>query len=108
MAQAQDTRSLSGRTFVITGASSGFGRIGAEYYARLGAKVFATMRGLPRPEASELIAGSKAAKANPSARPHSPAMKSAGRSACGLEIIRLRRGMMSINGRFMPSLLGSL
>ena len=47
--------SLKGKSVFITGASSGFGRIGAEYYARLGAKVFATMRGLPRPEASELI-----------------------------------------------------
>lgn len=47
--------SLKGKSVFITGASSGFGRVGAEHYARLGAKVFATMRGLPRPEASELI-----------------------------------------------------
>ena len=46
---------LKGKSVFITGASSGFGRVGAEHYARLGAKVFATMRGLPRPEASELI-----------------------------------------------------
>ncbi len=45
---------LSGRSILITGTSSGFGRLGAEYYARLGAKVFATMRNLPRPEAEEL------------------------------------------------------
>lgn len=46
--------SLKGKSILITGASSGFGRVGAEYYARLGAKVFATMRNLPRPEAKEL------------------------------------------------------
>jgi NAD(P)-dependent dehydrogenase (short-subunit alcohol dehydrogenase family) len=45
---------LSGKSILITGCSSGFGRIGAEHYARLGAKVFATMRNLPRPEADEL------------------------------------------------------
>ena len=45
---------LSGRSILITGTSSGFGRLGAEYYARLGAKVFATMRNLPRPEAEAL------------------------------------------------------
>ena len=45
---------LSGKSILITGASSGFGRLGAEHYARLGAKVFATMRALPRPEADEL------------------------------------------------------
>lgn len=45
---------LSGKSILITGASSGFGRLGAEHYARLGAKVFATMRNVPRPEAEEL------------------------------------------------------
>lgn len=45
---------LSGKAILITGCSSGFGRLGAEHYARLGATVFATMRGLPRPEAEEL------------------------------------------------------
>ncbi len=45
---------LSGTSILITGTSSGFGRLGAEHYARLGAKVFATMRNLPRPEADEL------------------------------------------------------
>ncbi len=48
--------SLKGRTILITGASSGFGRVGALYYAKLGAKVIATMRGLPRPEADTLAA----------------------------------------------------
>jgi len=47
---------LTGKSVLITGCSSGFGRLGAEHYARLGAKVFATMRNLPRPEADELRA----------------------------------------------------
>ena len=45
---------LTGKSVLITGCSSGFGRLGAEHYAKLGAKVFATMRNLPRPEADEL------------------------------------------------------
>jgi NAD(P)-dependent dehydrogenase (short-subunit alcohol dehydrogenase family) len=45
---------LSGKSILITGCSSGFGRLGAEYYARAGAKVFATMRRMPRKEAEEL------------------------------------------------------
>lgn len=48
--------SLAGKTILITGSSSGFGRIGAEHYARLGARVFASMRNLPRAEADELAA----------------------------------------------------
>lgn len=47
---------LKGISILITGCSSGFGRLGAEHYARLGAKVFATMRNLPRPEADQLEA----------------------------------------------------
>lgn len=47
---------IMGKSILITGCSSGFGRLGAEYYARLGAKVFATMRNTPRPEAEELRA----------------------------------------------------
>ena len=50
------TPDLAGKSVLITGTSSGFGRLGAEHYARLGAKVFATMRNLPRPEAEELRA----------------------------------------------------
>lgn len=46
--------SLKGRSVLITGCSSGFGRLAAELLARQGAKVFATMRGLPRPEAEQL------------------------------------------------------
>ena len=53
-ALAQSARSLAGKSVLVTGTSSGFGRLGAEHYARLGARVFATMRGLPRPEADEL------------------------------------------------------
>jgi NAD(P)-dependent dehydrogenase (short-subunit alcohol dehydrogenase family) len=45
---------LSGKSILITGCSTGFGRLSAEHFARLGAKVFATMRGLPRTEATEL------------------------------------------------------
>lgn len=50
---------LKGRTVLITGASSGFGRIGALLYAKHGAKVIATMRNTPRPEADSLIAEAK-------------------------------------------------
>ncbi|WP_336986532.1 SDR family oxidoreductase [Altererythrobacter aquiaggeris] len=45
---------LSGKAILITGCSSGFGRLMAEKFAREGAKVFATMRNLPRVEAAEL------------------------------------------------------
>ena len=45
---------LTGKAILITGCSSGFGRLSAEHFARLGATVFATMRGTPRPEAEEL------------------------------------------------------
>lgn len=55
-AAAPEAPSLKGRTVLITGASSGFGRIGALHYARLGAKVIATMRHIPRPEAETLAA----------------------------------------------------
>ena len=45
---------LTGKSILVTGTSSGFGHLGALHYARLGAKVFATMRNLPRPEAETL------------------------------------------------------
>jgi NAD(P)-dependent dehydrogenase (short-subunit alcohol dehydrogenase family) len=45
---------LAGRSILITGCSSGFGYLGALHYARLGAKVIASMRNLPRPEAETL------------------------------------------------------
>lgn len=48
--------SLAGKSILITGCSTGFGRLAAEHFARLGAKVFATMRRTPRPEAEELTA----------------------------------------------------
>ncbi|MDN3645474.1 SDR family oxidoreductase [Pontixanthobacter aestiaquae] len=51
---------LQGKSILITGTSSGFGRLAAEDYARKGAKVFATMRNLPRTEATELDALAKA------------------------------------------------
>lgn len=47
-------RSIKGKSILITGCSSGFGRLAAESYAKSGAKVFATMRNLPRVEAEEL------------------------------------------------------
>lgn len=46
--------SFKGTSVLITGCSSGFGRLAAELLARQGAKVFATMRNLPRPEADQL------------------------------------------------------
>lgn len=46
---------LSGKSVLITGCSTGFGRLAAEHFARQGAKVFATMRNMPRPESTELI-----------------------------------------------------
>jgi NAD(P)-dependent dehydrogenase (short-subunit alcohol dehydrogenase family) len=55
-AQTRPDKPLAGKTMLVTGASSGFGRLGVEHYARLGAKVFATMRGLPRAEADALAA----------------------------------------------------
>ncbi len=61
-ATAQNSVDLSDVSILITGCSSGFGRLGAEHYARLGAKVFATMRNLPRPEAAELDALAKSDK----------------------------------------------
>ena len=50
----KSTPNLKGKSVLITGCSSGFGRLAAESYARAGAKVFATMRNLPRKEAEEL------------------------------------------------------
>lgn len=47
---------FAGKSVLITGCSSGFGRLSVELLARQGARVFATMRNLPRPEADELRA----------------------------------------------------
>ncbi len=54
VAAEADSPDLSGKSILVTGSSSGFGRLGVEYYARQGAKVFATMRNVPRAEADEL------------------------------------------------------
>ena len=51
---AAGAASLAGKSILITGAASGFGNLGALHYARLGAKVIASMRNLPRPEAEAL------------------------------------------------------
>ena len=51
---AATASALDGKAILITGTSSGFGRLTAEDYARKGARVFATMRNLPRAEADEL------------------------------------------------------
>jgi len=61
-AQGSGQAPLAGKAFLVTGASSGFGRLGTLLYARQGAKVFATMRNLPRPEADELRRIAKAEK----------------------------------------------
>ncbi len=45
---------LLGKSILITGCSTGFGRLAVEDFARRGAKVYATMRNLPRKEADEL------------------------------------------------------
>ncbi len=52
-------RPLHGTSILVTGASSGFGYLGALHYARLGATVIASMRNLPRPEARALLAVAK-------------------------------------------------
>jgi NAD(P)-dependent dehydrogenase (short-subunit alcohol dehydrogenase family) len=56
MTAADGLPDLVGKSILITGCSSGFGRAGALHYARLGAKVIASMRNLPRPEADSLAA----------------------------------------------------
>jgi NAD(P)-dependent dehydrogenase (short-subunit alcohol dehydrogenase family) len=61
-AQTSATSDLRGMSILVTGCSSGFGRLGALLYARAGAKVFATMRNLPRAEAAELEATARAEK----------------------------------------------
>lgn len=46
---------LTGKSVLITGCSTGFGRLAAEHFARSGATVFATMRNLPRAEGNQLL-----------------------------------------------------
>ncbi len=55
---------LQGKSILVTGASSGFGYLGALHYARLGAMVIAAMRDLPRPEAQDLLAQAEKEKLN--------------------------------------------
>ncbi|ATW03507.1 short-chain dehydrogenase/reductase [Sphingorhabdus sp. YGSMI21] len=50
---------LAGKSILITGCSSGFGYLGAILYAEQGAKVFATMRNLPRAEGDALAKAAK-------------------------------------------------
>lgn len=50
---------LTGKSILITGCSTGFGRLSAEMFAKAGATVFATMRNLPRKEAEDLRAFAK-------------------------------------------------
>lgn len=59
-APAAEPPNLRGRSILITGTSSGFGHLGALHYARLGAKVIATMRNMPRPEAQALADAARA------------------------------------------------
>ena len=63
-AGAAEPAPLKGKSFLITGTSSGFGALGALHYARQGARVFATMRNLPRPEAETLREAAEAEKLN--------------------------------------------
>lgn len=61
-AQAPAPASLAGKTVLITGASSGFGRLSALHLADLGATVIASMRNLDggkRPDAVSLLADAK-------------------------------------------------
>ena len=61
-AVAESKPDLTGKSILITGCSSGFGNLGAVLYAQLGAKVFATMRNLPRAEGTTLAKTAKAGK----------------------------------------------
>lgn len=54
--EAKAAPDLTGQSILITGTSSGFGRLSAEHFARLGGKVFASMRNVPREEAKDLAA----------------------------------------------------
>ena len=61
-AQTPAPTSLAGKTVLITGASSGFGRLSALHLADLGATVIASMRNLDggkRPDAVSLLAEAK-------------------------------------------------
>ena len=65
-AQAPAPGSLKGRTILITGSSSGFGRLSALHLADLGATVVASMRNLDggrRRKAVSLLAEARASPA---------------------------------------------
>ncbi len=51
---AATEKDFSDRAVLVTGTSSGFGRLTALHLARQGANVIASMRNVPRPEAMEL------------------------------------------------------
>ncbi|WP_373490156.1 SDR family NAD(P)-dependent oxidoreductase [Parasphingorhabdus sp.] len=60
-AAASDSQpDLTGKSVLITGCASGFGYLGALLYAERGAKVFATMRNLPRAEGAALAKAAQA------------------------------------------------
>ena len=59
---AASDKALAGKSVLITGSSSGFGQLAALLFARSGAKVFATMRNLPRNEAQEMRQTAKTEK----------------------------------------------
>ncbi|WP_254306103.1 SDR family oxidoreductase [Sphingopyxis sp. BSNA05] len=58
-AKVEGKPDLTGKSILITGCSSGFGNLGAILYAEQGAKVFATMRNLPRAEGDALAKAAK-------------------------------------------------
>ena len=58
--EALGGKAMAGKSVLITGASSGFGQLAALLFARSGAKVFATMRNLPRAEGDEMRKVAKA------------------------------------------------
>ncbi|MCI5043453.1 MAG: SDR family oxidoreductase [Aquisalinus sp.] len=51
---AAEEMNFAGQSVLITGTSSGFGKLAAQHLARHGATVIASMRNVPRPEAEEL------------------------------------------------------
>jgi len=59
-AAADSEPDLTGKSVLITGCASGFGYLGALLYAERGAKVFATMRNLPRAEGTALAKAAQA------------------------------------------------
>lgn len=54
-ATSAEAASLAGKSILITGCSSGFGRLGALHYARAGATVIASMRNLDSGKRAEAV-----------------------------------------------------